>query len=77
MARHVLLIGGIGSDVTQMPIGPAKVLTLMQVQQLIMCGKFPPARMSDLPLLGSIPALLATPFPPPRGAHDNLLDFNC
>ena len=34
---------------------------------MIMCGTFPPARTSDLSRpRGSIPALLATPFSPPR-----------
>ena len=67
MARYVLLIGGIGSDVTQMPIGPAKVLTLMQVQQLIMCGKFPPARMSDLASIGQHPGATGDAFPSAKG----------
>jgi hypothetical protein len=41
-------------------------LDLTVDHQVIMCGRFPPARISDLPSSrGNIPALLATPFSPP------------
>jgi len=41
-------------------------LPLKVDHQVIMCGRIPPARISDLPASrGSIPALLATPFSPP------------
>ena len=39
----------------------------MQVQQLIMCGKFPPARMSDLASIGQHPGATGDAFPSAKG----------
>lgn len=67
MAPHVLLIAGHRQRCNTKAHGACKVLTLMQVQQLIMCGKFPPARMSDLASIGQHPGATGDAFPSAKG----------